>query len=347
MSWQRDQVRDIAPDTTLPPAVGTGATPAPPDGSERKAWLEWRRGGLGGSDVAALVGLSPWESPWSIWASKCLDLPDKDASEAMEFGTRIEPVMAGYFNDRTGLYVYGEQTWCSHPDEPWMRCTADGFVFDHPDSACDLSAALGLSEWKSTSDPPWDDVPAHYACQAQWSMAVTGLPMCWFGVLHLAFGRPQFRVYELARDEADIAVLTAAARTFWTEHVLTGVPPATDGSDATTEALTHAWEPVDGETVEADDDTVYAIETLRDLKAEAKQIADEIAAHENILRARFGEATVLVALGGGTTLATWKPQDRTTVDVHALAADYPDLAEKYTRTSTSRVLRLTKPKGSN
>ena len=320
--------------------------------TRRDEWLEWRRGGIGASEVAALVGLSPWQSPWSIWANKAGLVPEQDASEAMEFGQRIEPVMAGYFHDRTGLWVAGEQTWCSNPDEPWMRCTVDGFVYEY-DAPYLLGEVLGAVEWKSTSDTPKDwetnGVPAHYACQAQWSLAVTGLSAVWFGVLHLAFGRPSFRVYELARDEADIALLTAAARTFWHEHCLTGVPPPTDGSEPTTRALSDAWDAIDDEKVEADYVTAGLVDSLRALKAEAKDIELAVVAHENAIKAKLGEATALTCGTNGkgkpNVLVTWRKNPRTGFDHKALLTRYPRAGAKFITKSETRTFLVKPTKG--
>lgn len=320
---------------------------------ERADWLAWRRGGLGGSDIAGVLGLSPWESAWSIWADKCglvsRDMGD-DVPDHIDFGRRAEPMLADWFHDKTGLYVAGDQTWCTHPSEPWMRCTVDGFVCEcHDGHSVNINDALGLVEFKTSSDSPWDEVPPHYQTQAQWSMAVTGLPMCWFGVLHLAFGRPSFRVYELARDEADIALLTARGREFWFEHVLTGTPPPTDAHSATTEALNAAWTPSDGECVYADDNAVLLVENLRALKAEAKALDENVAAHENALRALLGEATALVDglddKGKPVVLATWKPQTADRLDMTAIRKAHPDLCAEFIKTTESRVLRLKLSKG--
>lgn len=38
---------------------------------DRAEWLEWRRNGIGATDVAGILGVSPWASPWSVWADKC------------------------------------------------------------------------------------------------------------------------------------------------------------------------------------------------------------------------------------------------------------------------------------
>mgnify|MGYP000308297088 CR=1 FL=1 len=44
----------------------------------RADWKLWRRGGLGASDLPAILGISPWASPFSVWADKCGLLPDED-----------------------------------------------------------------------------------------------------------------------------------------------------------------------------------------------------------------------------------------------------------------------------
>jgi putative phage-type endonuclease len=319
--------------------------------TDRAEWLEWRRGGIGGSDIAAIMGLSPWTSPYSLWIDKTRATADDADNDSMEFGRRAEPMLAGYFEDRTGLVVAGEQTWCSKPGDEWMRCTVDGFVFDGGGEHS-MDDALGVAEYKTTGDAPaeWErEIPPYYQCQGQWTLAVTGLERVWFGVLHLAFGRPKFRVYELVRDEADIALLTKAARAFWFDHVVTGIAPATDGSEATTEALRDAWEPNDEATVEADLTVWTMLADLATFKARAKAIADDIAAHENAIKAHMAEATALTHgvddKGRPVVLATWREQTADRIDAAALRAELPDVAAKFTKSTQSRVFRLKPTKG--
>lgn len=305
--------------------------------TDRADWLAWRRHGLGGSDIAAILGLSPWQSPWALWADKVgLTHGDNDTTEAMEFGRRVEPVLAPWFTDLTGLHVVGEQTWCTHPGQEWMRCTVDGFVADSPTS--DVDAALGVVEFKATSAAAaeWEtQIPVGYQCQATWNMLVTGVDRCWFGVLHLAFGRPQFRVYELALDVADADTVLAAARSFWFDHVAAGVPPATDGSTATRAALAAAWPDDNDQAVDVPGDIVHL---LADLKAQAKDLGGRIVAVENELKAALGENAV--GLVDGDKAVSWKTQTSDRLDTAALRKSWPDLAREFTRTTSSRVLRL-------
>ena len=38
---------------------------------DRVEWLEARKDGLGASDAAALLGLSPWKTNVQLWEEKC------------------------------------------------------------------------------------------------------------------------------------------------------------------------------------------------------------------------------------------------------------------------------------
>lgn len=124
--------------------------------AERAEWLQWRRGGLGGSDIAGVLGLSPWSSPWSVWADKVINRTDDNETDAMEFGRLAEPLVRTYFERRTGLYVRGEQARMIHPDHPWARITLDGWVADDPDAlelrpeereAADAYDAAAIQAW--------------------------------------------------------------------------------------------------------------------------------------------------------------------------------------------------------
>lgn len=307
--------------------------------AERVAWLEDRRTGIGGSDVAGVLGLSPWQSPWSVWADKVGLTPiDHATTAAQEFGLRAEWMLADWFHDRTGLHVEGAQTVVTAPGEPWMRCTVDGFVYPHAAT----QMATGVAEWKTTIEAPWEKVPDHYACQATWAMAVTGLPVCWFGVLHLAFGRPDFQVYEFIRDEDDVAHIVEVCRRFWFDHVVAGVPPATDGHPATGDALRDAFAPDPDLTVEATDANSRDLAVLAEAKRLARSYADEAAAIENSIKASMGDATTLTH--NGRVVATWKPSTRTGFDTKQALARYPRALARYQTTTNTRTF-LAKKQG--
>ncbi len=320
--------------------------------TDRAAWLAERRLGIGASDVASIIGLSPWTSRYSLWADKAGLLPDDGTgTEVMEFGTRAEPMLAGYFTDRTGLYVAGEQMQRVHPEHGWMRCSLDGLAFDHPDTRDVLSARAAV-EFKTTSDTPdaWaDQVPVHYAAQATWTSIVTGFDTVMFGVLHLAFGRPAFRVYEFTPAEDDKQLLIREASKFWHDHVLTGVPPETDGSDATTHALRAAYPGDDDlDPIEADGEMRIEVIRINAMKTRIKEAEASLAEAENRLRAYMGNSTALTngidAKGKPVVLATWKASSRSGFDTKALLSDHPEHAT-YKTTTPTRTLLVKATKG--
>lgn len=289
---------------------------------QRADWLAWRRQGLGGSDVAAIVGLSPWQSRWALWAEKTGLVDDDEDSEAMEFGRRAEGMVASYFRDRTGLDVAGEQTWLVHPEHSWMRATADGFVFESGGAGrnewgLDVSDALGVLEIKCTSLSPqeWEEngVPDHIQCQAQWLMAVAGLGRVWLAVFHMAFGRPKFRTYEVERNEADIDFLMGEGEAFWA-LVQSGTPPDVDGSEATTRTLQRAWEADRGESVELN---TIAFDALLFHREELERVEAEVTRLTNLIKVEMQSATEGTV--DGRSVCSWRPSKA--MDIPKLLAD--------------------------
>lgn len=293
--------------------------------SDREEWLEWRRGGIGGSDIGALLGLSRYQSPWSLWAEKCGLLPSREESERLWIGREFEPVLAKLVEKHTGLYVTGEQTWCSHTDEPWMRCTVDGFLADAAElKGADLDSVLGLAEFKTDARYGWTEVPHHIQAQCQWQMAVTGLPMVVLGVLFAGF---KFETFTIERDEADIAFMAARARAFWFDHVVTGNPPPTDGSDATLDALAVVYpDEMPGSVVKLDGIT-DVVSAWTAAKAHAKHWNDAAKEAEAAIKATLGDGETGTV--NGEPLISWRSQTRKSYTVEE---------------ATYRVLRFHKPK---
>ena len=308
--------------------------------ADRVAWLARRRSRIGASDVAAIVGLSPWRSAVALWLDKVGLLADDDEDDApahLRLGRDLEPIIARWFHRETGLDVAGEQMELTVAGEPWAGCTIDGLVLENLASSCECSIddALGIFEAKYVAGPPWAEVPAHYLAQLQWAMWVSGLGRAWLACLHLPFGRPRFKVYEVERDPADIELLSTRARAFWYDHVLAGVMPPIDGSEATARALGAAWP--DPTTIPAVDvaELRDVIHELGVFKATRKLLDADIKAHENRIKAMLGSQTEGVI--DGELVCSWRPQGRTDIDAAAVRAEF---GTRFDRRSEYRVLRL-------
>jgi len=305
----------------------------------RADWLAWRKAGIGGSDIAAVLGLSPWGSPWTVWADKLGFLPEQpDDAGILEAGRWLELAIGPWTQDRLGLFVSGEQRWCVHTENDWMRCTIDGVLSESPGAIWPPETLLEIK----TSGPGavWDDVPPHYRSQVLWQMAVTGAQAV--VIARLAGRRLDHHWIERdAEAEADIAFMVEAGRAFWFDHVLTEVPPPVDASDATSAVLgalhpRHA--PDTGVDLDAD-----LVEHWRAAKAAAKAADEQVRLCENAIKAALGDREV--GRVDGNTVCTWRTSTRTSLDTKALAAAEPELAKRFERTTEVRTLRASTKKG--
>lgn len=191
-------------------------------------WHHARRNGLGGSEIAAVLGLSPYESRFTLHHRKAgLAGPQEENSE-MEWGKRLEPVIADKFADehpdrplhRTGV-------WC-HPERPWQICSPDRFIGDpeHPDDLLEIKTARVDVGWGPDGS---DEVPPHIRVQCLWQADTFDLPRTLVAVL---IGGCDYREYVIERDEAECAQLRAAAVEFL-DGIAEGQLPDIDAHSAT------------------------------------------------------------------------------------------------------------------
>lgn len=299
-------------------------------------WHAWRALGVGASEVAGILGISPWATPTSVYAEKVHGISTFAGNDDTDFGSRIEAIMPDWFHDDTGLYVVGEQTWCTHTEHKHHRATVDGFVAESPES--DIDDVLGVYEGKAAQPIAWDEVPAHYQAQVQWQLHVTGLQYGWLWVLH---GRKP-RAYVVERDDEDIAFIVAEVDRFWHDHVLAKVPPPVDASQVTARTLAALYpQQVPGVEVEVPASFVAELAAARLERKSVERRCDQL---ENELRALLGDAEI--ATVDGRKVATWKTQTARRIDLGRLEADHPEIADKYRTESTTRVLRVSTPKES-
>lgn len=272
---------------TLAPAVVTVDTNAGPG---RAAWLKARRQGLGASDVAAILGMSPWSSPYTVWAEK-VEGYEREPNESMLWGKRLEGVIRDQFADETGLVV-GPEMMVFHPEHEIVFATIDGYVYD---SQAEDADPVGVLEVKTDgSFGKWDQVPDHYQIQVQWQLLATQLDMAWVACLH---GGRRFEVYEVPADERVQQVVYERATEWWRQHIVDGEPPEIDGSDATTRVLADLYPESSDAEAELDEKAMAAVATLRILKDQEKELKAAITRMENEVKAALGDAGVGVFEG--------------------------------------------------
>lgn len=303
----------------------TAPTVVLPADAGRDEWLAARRHGLGGSDAAAVAGLNPYAGPWSVWADKVgLDVPEREVSEAMRWGTLLEPVIVSEAAERFGLDVAPSPGLVGHPEREWQLATPDGLVGD--------DALIEVKSVGARQEDAWESGPPDmYWTQGLHYCAVTGRATVHFVAL---VGGQRLVHHPVVYTPADVDALVKLEADFW-QHVLDETPPPAWPADL--DALGRL--DVDHEeTVELDPDVLALLADYEAAATAAKrkgQIGDEI-------KALLG--TAAVGTVDGTPVVTWKAVHSERLDTTALKAAHPDLAAEFARTQTSRRLHMPKPK---
>lgn len=294
-------------------------------------FLTTRRQGIGGSDIAAILGVSKFKTALDVYLSKTTEQPEQKG-EHLYWGHALENPIIDRFIQDTGANVIRQPEMRRHPDYEWAIANADALITngDTIEAILEIktSSAFKSREWGADDT---DEVPIEYIAQVQWYMWIYDVNEAYLAAL---IGGNQYRQYHITRDDELIAMLAEKAQAFWQNHVIPRIPPEPqDGADAQ-----KLYPRDNGDTAEADSDTLTAYAELRELKAQEKELKAQIAAKEDLLKIKIGSYSAMQA--NGNTLFTWKAQQSQRFDSSAFKNAHPDLYQQYTKTSETRVLRL-------
>lgn len=305
---------------------------------DRAQWLENRRGGIGGSEAAALYDASPWLTPYQLWLDKTgRSKPDDREAPHLYWGRILEaPLRQAYAEllDReigpgvTNLTTQATGILLANTDG---TITRGGTIYvEQDDAIVELDApGPGVYEGKVTNlfrKAEWDDgTPLYYVVQCQHYLAVTGMAWASVGVF-VQGDRDPLRARDMLRHQAFIDEHVERCNTWWERHVMADSPPAVDGSRRTANMLRRAYAGTDPEAIVRLDEA-FAAKRARMSKLEAtiKQLETERDALRHEVMAAIGEAGAGELPDGSGW--TWRTSTRRE---HVVAA------------STTRTLRFTK-----
>lgn len=200
--------------------------------ADRVAWERVRRSGIGGSDIAAIMGLCPssWnKSAFTLYAEKHGDVEpeDKSDNEAVYWGTVHEDTVAREFAKRSGKKVRKCGTLQDESYE-FMLANVDRLVVgEEAGLECKTANGFKAADWEG------DNLPDAYYCQCQWYMMVTGFPKWYIACL---VGGNHFVWKEIPRNDEFIADMRAQAIVFW-HNLQNDIPPEVDGSEGTAKVI--------------------------------------------------------------------------------------------------------------
>lgn len=289
--------------------------PASPE-ADREARTRY----IGGHDAAAIVGLSPWDSPTSVFMKKKKLIPSVPADpEAAAMGLLLEPVILQLYAQRTRSTLRkGFRIVDATHD--FFAGSPDGYVV--PPGATEIVGGVDakavdpfVSYAWGKEDAGGDGVPEHLQVQAQWYMGIDTRAPHWD--VAALFGARELRIYRIPRDAEAIGWLREECLKFHTDHILKNVPPPIDGHEATTKALGAHFQRQTQAPILANPEIDALAKSLPALKAAAKAAEVEVERVKNMIRAFAGEAE---GVAGDGWRATYKAQEAKRFDVKAAKA---------------------------
>lgn len=296
-------------------------------------WKALRHKYIGGSDAAAVVGLNPYCSPFSLWAEKTGKVPGFGGNLATEVGSFLEEFVAKKFEQETGKKVRRINQSILNDKYPFAIANIDRDVIGE-DAGLEIKTTSEMNTKKFKNG----EYPSNYYCQCMHYMAMTGKKKWYLAVL---IGNRDFKIFEIERDEGEIQALMEAEKKFW-HYVETDTAPPTDGTEATTEAI--------GEVFQKSGDSSislfgfeHELQQMKLLDAQIKNLQilkDECA---NRIKAFMGDSPHGESLG---FKVSWVSQVRSTFDSKRFALEHPEVnLAPYYKTSSMRPFKITEKKG--
>lgn len=266
---------------------------------EHSEWLEWRQKGIGGSDVAAICQMSRYKSPMNVYLDKIGELPPLEDNPKMKAGRMLEPLIADWFAEETGMKVWRQNAVFQHREHDFMLANIDRWLpGQNAGLECKNTAEYCRDDWSGTQ------APTEYILQCNHYMAVTGADRWYIAVL---IGGWDFQWRVIERDDELIQNLITVEKEFWHNHVLAKVPPAYSHQD--TEYLKEMYPDSNPSlTVDLPPEAYDIIKMLDDARATRKHAERVEETAKNQIKGMMGEAEQ--AYWQGDLRFTWKTGKR-------------------------------------
>ncbi len=329
----------------------------PTDRLSREEWLAFRRKGIGGSDAAAVLGISPFRTGVDLYYDKLGQSVEDDEQNwvAKEMGTLLEDLVARIFVKKTGLAVCPMPVMFQHPDHPWMLADVDRLVTMADGKAaileCKTTNYNARDKWEYDGKPI---VPQYYEAQGRHYMAVMDLDRVYYCCLY-GNSEDDVIIRSIDRDPDYEAELIALEENFWTNHVQANTPPPyiEDNGALVLESLRRCMGPSYKDLPpasfnDAQCENVRRFVELREQRGALNASARTLDKEMELLKARIvtdmgGSWSASCDSEGGSYAVSMKPSQRVSIlkdDLLRLKDAHPDIFDQYATVTESRTFNV-------
>lgn len=292
---------------------------------------ELRRNGIGGSDCAAILGLSKWKTPLDVYLDKIFGPKEETENQFTEWGNRLEPLIIQAFEDKTGLKCEIEPNTLYHPEHSFMFANIDArIVGQNAILECKTASQYNAKRW---SEEGGETLPEEYMLQCAHYAEVCNIDTVYVAVL---IGGNDFRVYHYTRNKELGAAIIKAEHNFWHNHVLKEVAPDPINMDDAINLWQHAN---NDKAITAEGNIKHAFDKVRDIKTQIKKLELELKNQLLPIYEAMKDAAILND-EYGNTLATWKTQTSNRFNTTTFKKERQDIYNQYLTTTETRVFKI-------
>jgi putative phage-type endonuclease len=296
-------------------------------------WQAYRekQKGVGGSDVATILGLNPYKTNFTLWLEKTgqIEPPNLSGNEFIEWGNILEPVIREKFAKETGFEVFENHWVMLHDTHDFMVANIDGEVIDPQ-----FGGKRGVLEIKTAGErmaKEWEEGPPHhYMLQVQHYLAVMGEDYE-YAYVAVLIGGNQFKYFLIDRDDYVIDQIIQAEAEFM-EMVEKNIAPEISGHKADTEYLARSFPEDNGEIGELNSDLEAFAVRYSSLQKQIKLLQEEADYIKNKIKLEMKDFRILKSDMIKITMPTIK---KISFNAKQFEQDHPELYEKYKNKETS------------
>lgn len=296
-------------------------------------WHELRSKGIGGSDVASVLGLNKYKSAFELWSEKTGLVQQEDLSHRIPIliGNELEDLVARIFTTETGLKVRKDNKTYKHKDYPFLLANIDRHILGQKAILeCKTTSVYNADEWKD------DEIPAGYLLQVQHYLDVLDYDTAYIAVI---IGNHDFKFKKVERDDELIQQVRTKLIDFWENNVLKNIPPEIDGTPTSTKFLSQYYTDLAEDSVELSYEYINACELIQEYKTLIKEMQTRLKEQENKVKKFIGDNGVENATSQKFNVS-WKLQSRNSIDTDRLKKEFPDVYKDVLKTTQNRVFRL-------
>jgi putative phage-type endonuclease len=293
--------------------------------SNREQFLLDRKLGIGGSDIAPIMGLSPYSTPLDVYRDKMNPaVIYEEESEDLKRGSRVEKYILQEYCEVNNCALETNLSPFIDPEYPFMRGNIDARVMNENVIVEAKSTKCPISLWEQ-------GIPEYYRTQVAYYAMLSNADRVDVPVL---FSNWQYKCFTYWRDSEYEARIKEAVIDFWNNHILAGIPPAPSNPAELQEVYPRIE---DAKTIKADRDIREKVNIWQEILLRRKELEKREEKLKIEIQNFMGDAGIL---DSGFCKVALRERTATRLDTNKLKETMPELYAEYSNDNTYRFLQI-------